>query len=491
MISIKAIFCVLAVVLLSFANSYAQTNLYTGNQNRIVVFARFNGDPEIDTPRNHFEAMFNGNDHSLISYFKAISNDKLTVNSLLYPVNSSSFELKYCYYCYDTSWKGSYPNCKGNDITSLYDINIGFIIRELATKLESSGNLPDAADMDIDNDGYVDNFVIVFRGAGRGPGKGVHTPQIGTVSTTFTNANGDILLNGKIIRNYTITYERNSLETHCRFLLSYMGFPNQYRNLKTLPRATGQWDPMDGPLLSYPLVYNRVKYTNGNWIDNIPQITETGIYSLNSANNPTNNAYKLLSSTGNEFWVLEYRDKNVSWDSPIPESGLIIYRVNPVYNGSIGANAEIYLYRKDGSPAVSGDIADAPFSNLNSRMVFNSGSNPFAFMSDGSTSYDINISDIAFDGNKISFSVNKVYVGTNNLLTEAWKVYPSVSSATVLNVEGDGVEKLSIYNTSGQLLAVYDVRTEKTIQLSQSLNGIIIAKLSGMKNEKVFKIVLH
>lgn len=479
------------IVMCLFAVGYlsAQTNLFVGTQSRVVVFARFNGDPEIDTPRSSFYNMFNGATNSLQSYFKAISNDKLTVSSLLYPANSPSYELKYCYYCYDSSWRGSYPNCKGNDITSLFDINIGFIIKELATKLETSENLPDANALDADNDGYVDNFVIVFRGAGRGAGKGVHTPQVGTISSTFTNTNGEIQIKGKTIRNYTITYERNSLDTHCRFLLSYMGFPAQYRNLKTLPRVAGQWDPMDGPLLSYPLVYNRMKYTNGNWIENIPLITEPGIYSLSSADNATNNAYKLLSSNGSEFWVLEFRDKSVNWEDNIPESGLIIYRVNPAYSGSVGANAEIYLYRKDGTPTVSGDIANAPFSNLNGQTVFNSGSNPYSFFTDGSTSHDINISDITFQNGKISFSVNKVYADVDAPAMAEWQVHASVASDK-LYVEGEGIEQMKVFDLAGHVVGDYDVRSDKTVHLNELPSGILFVQLRSGSDQKVVKIVI-
>ena len=467
----------------------AQTNIYSGSPNRIVVFARFNGDAEMDTPRSYFEDMFNGETNSLRAYFKSVSNNKLIINSLMFPVDQGSYEMKYPYFCYDSSWKGSYPVCKGNDITSLYDINIGFILKELSAKITNSGNVPDASALDVNNDGYVDNFVIVFRGAGRGPGKGIYTPQTGTVSTTFTTTNGEITLNGKIIKNYTITYERNSLDTHCRFLLSSLGFPAQYRNLKSLPRSTGQWDPMDGPLLSLPLVYNRMKYSQSTWIENIPQITEPGVYTLSEAGHADNNAYKILSSNANEFWVLEYRDKTNTWDKAIPESGLIIYRVNSTFSGSVGANAEIYLYRKNGTPTVSGDIADAPFSDNNGRTTFNNLSNPYSFLTDGTISDDVDISDIRFQGDKMTFKVNKVIAGVENLVSDSWKVFANHPAKTI-SVTGEGASALTLSDMQGRLIGSYNLSKGKDIDTSSFVPGIYIARLSGISEYKVFKVII-
>ena len=472
---------------------HGQSNLFVGSQNRIVVFARFNGDPDIDTPRTNYESMFNGETNSLKSYFKAISNDKLTINSLLYPQNTAtgnSYELKFCYFCYDTSWKGSYPNCKGSEITSLYDINIGFIIKDLAAKLNASGELPDASVLDSDNDGIIDNFVIVFRGAARGIGKGIYTPQIGEVSSVFTNTNGIIQVAGKTIKKYTITYERNSLETHCRFLLSSLGFPVQYRNTNTQPRSVGAWDPMDGPQLSYPLVYNRMKYTKSNWISAIPQISAPGTYSLSSANNGTNNAYKILSSNPKQYWVLEYRNKSVTWDTNLPESGLIIYRVNENYTGSVNSNSEVYLYRKDGSSTVFGDILNAPFSDLNGRTAFNSTTNPNSFFTDGTVSNDIDISDIKFDNGLVSFKVNTVIMDVKTANYNEWSLFVEPSSRTML-LRGEGIKDLTVYSVSGSLVVKSTVQGVSSVQLPNLKPGIYLATLKGKLGEKVIKFILN
>lgn len=470
----------------------AQTDLYTGSQNRLVVFARFSGDPEIDTPRDNFENMFNGDSNSLKAYFKAVSNDKLQLNSLLYPANAginSSFELKYCYYCYDSSWKGNYPNCKGNDITTLFDINIGFIIKELAEKLEATEGLPEASALDCDNDGNVDNFILVFRGAGRGNGKGVYTPQVGVISETFTKVHGPIQLKGKTISKYTITFERNSLDTHCRFQLRHMGFPVQYRNSGNYIRSTGAWDPLDGPALSYPLVYNRMKYTANNWITDIPEITEPGEYMLSSADRPTNNAYKMHSSDAGQYWILEYRDNAVTWENKLPEKGLIIYRVNTLYTGSVTNTPEVYVYRQDGSPTVAGDLTKAVFSNTNGRAAFNETTNPYPFLTDGSVFSELDISDISFKDDKMSFRVNKVLTGLQSIGTDEWTVYTDLDSRT-LNWTGEGVESVSIVDLSGRVVGTFEAVTH-AVALTDLPLGIYIVRLKGRNIEKRCKFIVR
>ena len=485
---------VLFLILTGFSlHSASQTNLYVGTQNRIVVFARFNDDPELDLPRSNFENMFNGEDHSLKAYFKAISNGQLTVNSHLYPVNTeinSSFELKYCYYCYDNYWKGNYPNCKGSDITSASDINIAFIVKELADKLENAGNLPEASMLDNDNDGCVDNFVIVLRGAGRGAGKGIYTPHVGTISEVFTRAQGPILLKGKMIKNYTVTFERNSLETHCRFLLSYMGFPDLYCAQGATPRYVGTWDPMDGPRLSYPLVYNRMKYTDNSWISDIPEITQTGEYTLSPASHATNNAYKICSADPQQYWILEYRDNSIPWENNLPEKGLLIYRVNTKYSGVAGKNTEIYVYRKDGTLSISGNVAEAVFSDINGRTAFSPGTNPYPFFADGSIFKDLDISDINLRADKVSFRVNNVYTGIRNADAGGWNIYVSKDAPRTLCLGGEGIEEISIYDLSGCQINTFKTIHGTEFDLSGLSSGIYIARLKNCTKEQMHKFIL-
>ena len=489
----KYILLVIISVLLSFNNVklIAQSGLLTGDLNRVVVLARFNGDPEFDQSRSYYDTYYNGADLSLKSYFNAISNGKLNVNSILFPTESStsnSFELKYCFFCYDSDWSKNFPTCKGKDISSLTDVSIGFIIKDLVSKIGT--DLDPGINIDKDNDGIVDNFVILLRGSGRGLNQGIYTPQNGVISDRFTNTNGLITLNGKIVKNYTIVYERNSLSTNCRFLLNYLGFPCLYRMNSSYPRPVGAWDPMDGPELSYPLVYNRWKYSAGQWVDSIPTIDKAGTYTLNSSAKETNNAYRINSSDPNEFFILEFRDNSKGYDSNLPESGLIVYRVNNLQTGSVNEIPEYYVFRTDGTVTIAGDLQSAAFSNLNGRVSLNETSNPAPFLSTG-VSQDISISGITIVGQTLTFNVDNFPTSTNTIKTDDLKIYPNPTSG-LIHVSGN-YEKLTLFDITGKRLfeKVMTVDTQESIDISNRNRGVYILELKNGQETKKVKIIRY
>lgn len=448
----------------------------SGVLNRTVVFARFFDDPELDATRESYENMF----IDMNSYFMAISNGKLDVRSHLYPRNTgvnTSFELDYCYYCYDSTWKGTYPNCKSTAITGKADINVAFVIGELAAKMEAAGEVPSAEELDGDGDGYVDNFVIVLRGAGRGTGKGIHSPHVGTVSETYTKQNGDIKINGKIIRDYTVTYERNTLETHSRFQLSQLGFPNLYPTMGSCARFVGMWDPMDGPKLVFPLAYNRMKYTSGTWIEEIPEITRAGQYSLAPATDGA--AYRIASSDPSQFWVLEFRDASQPWEENIASTGLIIYRVNTAYTGVLARNSEIYVCRKDGTFTEYGNVADAPFSEAYGRVSFGPDSNPSPFLADGSEEDIPEITDIAIAGGKATFRVSKL-AGVHAVgISDTWDARTEPYAPGMIQVEGDGIENLTLYSLTGQCVFALTGEISGQVDVSGLKSGVYVLRLSN------------
>jgi M6 family metalloprotease-like protein len=489
----KHIFQFILSVLLSFNNAdlIAQSGLLTGDLNRIVVLARFNGDPDFEQPRSYYDTYYNGPDSSLKSYFNAISNGKLNVNSFIFPTDTStsnSFELNYCFFCYDSNLSKDFPICKGKDISSLSDMSIGYIIKDLVSKIGT--NLDPGVNIDIDNDGIVDNFVIVLRGSGRGLNQGIYSPQNGVISDRYTNLNGVITLNGKIVKNYTIVYERNSLSTNCRFLLNCIGFPYLYRQNTLYPRPVGVWDPMDGPELSYPLVYNRWKYSAGKWVDNITTIDKAGTYTLNSSDNAVNNAFRINSTDPNEFYILEFRDNSKGYDSSLPESGLIVYRVNSLQSGSINQIPEYYIFRKDGTVTVPGDLQTAVFSNLNGNNSFNPSSNPSPFSGTG-ISQDISLSNITIAGQTLTFNVDNIPTSINNINTGELKIYPNPTSG-LIHINGD-YNQLTLFDINGKRMLVKDMSMEstKTIDISDQNAGIYILELKKGNETQRVKIIRY
>ena len=137
------------------------------------------------------------------------------------------------------------------------------------------------------------------------------------------------------------------------------------------------WDVMDGPELTLPLVYNRWKYSGGTWVEDIPAIRSHATYTLNSADKPEKNAYKILTDDPTEFFVLEYRNNQNAYERHLPESGLLIYRVHTDKNGSTEPIPEFYVFRKDGEIDQAGDLNEALFSDINGRNIFSATSLSF------------------------------------------------------------------------------------------------------------------
>ena len=447
----RFIVCCLLFATITGGLSAEADNRWMGERNRIVVLARFLDDPDFDESGSYYEEFFNGaGEMSVQSYIRTVSNGTLKVNTSVVPVpgqdtSERSYELKYCFYCYDSTWAKSFPECRGKDISAgLADVSIGFIIKELAEKIATK---IDGDVYDKDGDGYIDDFVIVFRGGGRGMDKGVHSPQTGELSDRYIQANGDIELGGKKIRDYTILYERNSLATHCRYLLNKLGFPYLYRSRSEYPRPVGMWDVMDGPGLTLPLVYNRWKYSGGMWTEEIPAVRSNVTYTLNSANKPTNNAYKILTDDPNEFFVLEYRNNQNVYERNLPESGLLIYRVNTTQSGSVDQIPEFYVFRKDGGFDKPGDLNAALFSDVNGRDLFDATSNPYPFISNGELA-EIAISNIQIEGETLTFTTGDLPSSIEEVnSSEQFKLYYN-RDTKLLSVVGDW-ENVSVKGVSG------------------------------------------
>lgn len=486
-------YCLLLAANLWVNGMQAGNELLTGDLNRVVVMARFNGDPDFDESKSYYDEFFNGQgERSVKSYFSAISNQKLNVNSLIFPkaAQDKSYELKYCFFCYESDWSKDFPACKGKDISSLADISVGFVIKELAAQVEPE---MDEAAIDKDNDGYVDQFVVVLRGNSRGKDQGIHTPHNGEISERFTTTNGEITLKGKKIKRYTIVYERTSLDTQCRFLLNEMGFPNLYRNRTLYARPVGVWDPMDGPELTYPLVYNRLKYSNNAWVESIPAVESYKTYVLNSSDKVGNTAYRIGSDSPGEFFVVEYRNNTSAYNRHLPEPGMLVYRVNENGSGSTDQIPEFYLFRKDGTLTVPGDLLAAPFSDGNGRSAFNATTNPRPFSGNGE-SVNLSLSNIRITGETLSFDTEAVpATGLQTAGSEvATTVYPNPSRG-VVNMTGNW-NRAVVYNLygapvfDGMLVADAQVNT---IDLQHLTKGVYILELRKGESVKREKITLY
>ena len=102
---------------------------------------------------------------------------------------------------------------------------------------------------------------------------------------------------------------------------------------------------------------------------------------------PTNNCYKIQSpNSSSEYYVLEYRSKSGTFESSVPCSGLLIYRINTSANGVGNANYptppdEAYIYRPGGTTVLDGTVNNAYFSLTAGRVELNDNTDPSGFLS--------------------------------------------------------------------------------------------------------------
>ena len=389
-----------------------------GTLNNIAIFIRFSDDTGFTNTFSSIDNMFNDMNGSygtsMRSYFRAASYGAIDIPTTFYPGHDGETIISY----QDTEPRSYFQPY--NEVTNPngYQNNDERKSREFSL-LERAVNyvnqnypVPTDLDIDYDNDGYVDNVCFIAKSS-IGEQESILWPHKWVLSDKT------VTINGKRVYNYNfhlagakdIGYFNTS--TLCHEMNHSLGAPDLYHyyNGKDL-NPVGKWDLMEYNATppQHCGAYMKMKY--GHWIDEIPEITQAGTYTLNPISSATseNVAYKIATEDPNQFYVLEYRKKDP--ESALYGSGILIYRIdtrfdgNASYNPNEGIYDELYLYRPfDGS--ANGDIKNAYFSSSAGRTEFNSSTNPSPFFTDGTVDFSMKIYDIGEAGNTISFTFAK------------------------------------------------------------------------------------
>ncbi|MCL2041233.1 MAG: M6 family metalloprotease domain-containing protein [Bacteroidales bacterium] len=383
-----------------------------GTLNNIVIYIRFSDDSEFQPKANTYQDWFNkdaDNFSSLYRYFKSLSNEKLFISTTFYPTASGNTILSY-----QDSYPRSYfqpynassnPNgYQGGDSGNERRDREHQLLKRAIDAVRSQ--IPPSLNLDCNNDGEVDNVCFVVRGGAGGWNSILWPHQWYLYSLNVT-------LNGKrvMIYNFQVetVFDQQGASVLAHEMFHSLGAPDLYRYVNENIDPVGPWDlmNMNATPPQSSAAYMRLKY--GGWLNNIPEITQPGTYTLNNVWSATNNAYKIASpNSSSEYFVIEYRDKNVYWDSALPGSGLIIYRVNTLAEGNMdGPPDEVYIFRPGGNNNnTDGNINNAFFSSQAGRTVFNDSSNPPCFLSNNQPG-GISISNIsASGGTTMSFELS-------------------------------------------------------------------------------------
>lgn len=382
---------------------------HSGTLNNIVVYIRFSDDAEITTTRQTYDnLMSNTTGYSLKSYFTEISYGNLTINSTHYPACANP-----------TTTNVSYQDSHERNYFRPYNATtntIGYKTDQESTQREHqllydaitwiNANSPINADLNIDgdNDGKVDNVCFMIKGNSDGWSDLLWAHRWVLYTKTIN-------INGKRVYDYTFQPE-NQVEAYvlCHEMFHALGAPDLYHYNEETFNPVGPWDLMESGR-GHMGAYMKWKYANAKWITTIPEITTSGTYTLNPLASATNNCYKIASpNSDKEFFVVEYRKKEGTFESFIPTSGLLVYRINSDFDGNadfdnISTFDEVYIFRPNGTTSVNGNITTAAFSSGSGRTSINDvSSNPKSFLSNGLPG-GLDISNVTSAGNTISFNV--------------------------------------------------------------------------------------
>ena len=387
----------------------------TGNLYNLVVYIRFSDDTEFTTPRQDFDNKFNPSTGvSLKSYFREVSYDNLIISSIHSPACDLTTNLSYKDshprnyfqpYNETTNPNGYTGGSDGTDRNAREDQ----LLADAITWINNNSPVPASANLDGNGDGDLDNVSFIVRG-----NSGAWNELLWGHGSSIYSKN--VSVNGKRVNGCTFIPENQTdVRTLSHEMFHLLGAPDlyHYTNMGVI-NPVGYWDLMEYGS-GHMLMYMKWKYSNNKWISTIPEITATGTYTLNPVTSPVNNCYKIASPYSIfEYFVVEYRNKSGTFETNVPGSGLIVYRIDTRQTGNYYELDEVYIYRPDGTKTVNGFPGDAYFSSTAGRTSINDSSNPNSFLQDGSAG-GLNISDVTAAGTDISFKVTLSSEGVPSL----------------------------------------------------------------------------
>jgi M6 family metalloprotease-like protein len=441
-----------------------------GTLNNLVIYIRFAGEAEFPANKaKTYEDMHNKDEErfaSMYGYFKAISNGKTLIRSTFYPKSSGDFITSY-QDIYTRKYFQPYHATNNPDgYTNEYEaMNRGQQMFKRALEYIAH-EVPGDLDLDFNGDGLIDNISFIVSGT-TGAWASFLWPHR---SALYYLQYEPVIINGKKAWDYNLQVEKH-LDGSKSSVLSHemfhtLGAPDLYRYYDEKIDPVGSWDLMcsnTNPPQS-PTVYMKWKY--GGWVDDIPELPGNGTYSLKNTWSETNNAYKIKSpsSTVGEFFVIEYRDKSVYWDSGIPGSGILIYRINPNWEGNAdGPPDELYIFRPGGyNNTTSGNISAANFSANAGRVAFNNVSNPPCFLTNNKPG-DIALYIGGIEGDSIVFEADNSMLYSELIVSPESLTFADIPIGTTsepqtITVSGKELNYELLYEISGTGSELFSIK---------------------------------
>lgn len=429
-----------------FTANAAVLNKSTEDIANVVYFVDFkdSGSNFMDGKLDRVKNMFEGDkESSLTNYIKTISYNQMNVHNY-FPQEIGGEIISY-----------KLPNNR-----AYYDKTNE---QELLTTVLNNVVVDKNYNIDMNNDGFVDNVIFIFEAKQGSEGDVLWAHK--------ANLNGATKVNGKSVDDYNVhnSYSlMGSLAASEQGVLIHefmhsIGYPDLYKSSGSAT-PVGRWDILASvsSFVQYPLSYLRSAISN--WIS-IDTVKESGTYTLKPVGNSENDQALILKTpiSEKEFFVVEYRKRGNPYidelDGKIPGDGLIIYRVNNDESSNYyGEKDYIYVFRP--GETVEGDgngnLSEAFLSKESGRITY--GNSDFTKkISDKAITYSsgqnsgIVIENVSNAGEEITFDIK--FTDTKEL--NIWDVVGNeeVSNKTNNDVDIDvvGDKVYAAYNEDNKL----------------------------------------
>lgn len=424
----------------------------------LVLMVNFSEDGAntFQTNFSRYQEMYTGPEsepnRSLSQYISTISDGQVTVNTYFPQVVNNVF--------LPVTIQGSasaYPDAS-------YGVQF---VQQVITAAQNTSGLSFPTKLDsMRGDGYIDNLTIIVQIDGN------------NTSGAFGSRKADwgenqTLLHGWHVGAYNVLptnmlrlgtdYDQGYALASHEFLHT-LGAPDLYRTAGEAGDPVGRWwDLMAGAnfTASYPLAYTRSEL---RWMQ-IETLKDSGTYTLWPAEGASGpRAYILKTSrSDSEFFVVEYRKKpqnRQDYDYYIPESGLIVYRVNNAvdYHTNKEGNNYIYVFRKDTTDpakaqenAFKATVGGQYRSSLGSSDLNAHYTSDTIFYSDGSNSGIVIDNVVTKEDGSVSFDVEFPVLSADSYWLPKGESINGLSSPAITgDTTGNSLYLAGIVNENGK-----------------------------------------
>lgn len=436
----------------------------------LVLMVNFSDDGEntFQTDFRSYQEMYTGPasepNRSVSRYISTISDGQVTVNTYFPQVVNNVFQ----------------PITIQGSASAYPDASDGArFVQQVITAAQNTSGLSFPSKLDsMRGDRYIDNLTIIVQvdGDNTGGAFGSRKADWGDNQTLLYgwHVGAYNVLPTSMLRLGTTYDQGYALASH--EFLHTLGAPDLYRTAGEAGDPVGRWwDLMAGPnfTASYPLAYTRSEL---RWME-IETLKDSGTYTLWPAEGVSGTrAYILKTSrSDSEFFVVEYRKKpekenRQDYDYYIPESGLIVYRVNNAvdYHTNKEGNNYIYVFRKGTTdPAKAQEEASQATvggqyrkslgsSDLNAHYTSDT-----IFYSDGSNSGIVIDNVVTKEDGSVSFDVEFPVLSADSYwLPKGESINGLSSPAITRDTTGNSLYLAGIVNENGKnQLKIYSLET--------------------------------